>query len=84
VVWAPQVVRGRITWLATDEPATKSSLNCQKCYVPAVGINAAVNSRDFGTFRWQLNEKSKATPVCRALEGFAQLRHATEDWLTWV
>jgi hypothetical protein len=52
------VVRGRIIWLAPDEPATKSSLNCQKCYVPAVGIKAAVNSRDFGTFRWQLNEKS--------------------------
>jgi hypothetical protein len=25
--------------------------------VPAVGINAAINSRDFGTFRWQLNEQ---------------------------
>ena len=35
----------------------KSSLNCQKCYVPAVGINAAIDSRDFGTFRWQLNEQ---------------------------
>jgi hypothetical protein len=35
----------------------KSSLNCEKCCVPAVGINAAINSRDFGTFRWQLNEQ---------------------------
>src|SRR6202035_427125 len=43
-------------WLP-DEPARKSSLNCEKCCVPAVGINAAINSRDFGTFRWQLNEQ---------------------------
>ena len=26
--------------------------------MPAVGIKAAVNSRNFGTFRWQLNKKS--------------------------
>ena len=25
--------------------------------MPTIGINAAVNSRDFGTFRWQLNDK---------------------------
>jgi hypothetical protein len=42
--------------------------------VPAVGINAAVNSRDVGTFRRQLNEK-KATPVCRALEGATNFRN---------
>ena len=41
--------------------------------MPAVGINAAINSRDFGTFRWQLNEK--ATPVCCALEGATNFRN---------
>jgi hypothetical protein len=34
----------------------KAAVYLRSAIVPAVGINAAVNSRDFGTFRWQLNE----------------------------
>jgi hypothetical protein len=43
--------------------------------VPAVGINAAINSRDFGTFRWQLNEQ-KLHPSAALWKG----PRTSENW----